>query len=197
MTSMLRTTIFATLFCLCCAGCRDSNTRAYNSVPAEVTFKPKEMADALHAVIAADRLVYSQQIIERFGTNENEQSLAQTAHGTPVVPLPSRMLRLGSEEVQKNGAEFHYVLRSLNPLDLRNAPQTSTEQAGLEFVASHPESNFYAEESLGGRRYLTAVYRDMPLSGTCANCHNQRSNQTSLKPGDIIGGIIVRVPLEF
>jgi len=162
-----------------------------------VTFKPQEMADALHAVIAADRRIYSIQITEP-STREGGDATASVS-AAHELPLPSKMLRLASEEVQKNGAEFHYVLRSLWPLDPRHAAETATENAGLEFVVSRPETNYYCEESLGGRRYLTAVYPDVAISSTCVDCHNRRSGsgRHKFKQGDVMGGIVVRVPLEF
>ena len=55
---------------------------------------------------------------------------------------------MGSESVQQKGAEFHYVLRSLWPVNPKNAPETATERTGLQAVVDHPDSNYYAEESL-------------------------------------------------
>jgi hypothetical protein len=106
---------------------------------------------------------------------------------------------LGSEAVQKKGAEFHYVLRSLWPINPRNAPETATEKTGLKSVLEHPDSNYYAEESLGGRRYFTAVYPDRATVPSCVECHNAHptSGKRDFKLGDVMGGIVVRVPLEF
>jgi len=149
------------------------------------------MADAIHAVVAADRRMYIIHVVE---------SINSDSTNTPMhLPLPSEMLRSTAQEVQKQGAEFHYVLRSLRPLNPKNAPETATEKLGLEFVASHPDSNYYSEEFLGGRRYLTAVYADVAFSSTCSDCHNRRiqSSRPSLKSGDVFGGLVVRVPLEF
>ena len=149
------------------------------------------MADAIHAVVAADRLVYVTRVVERV----NSESNAVLTH----LPLPSEMLRSTAQEVQKQGAEFHYVLRSLRPLNPKNAPETATEKLGLEFVASHPDSNYDSEEFLGGRRYLTAVYADVASSSTCTDCHNRQTQSSlpSLKSGEVLGGLVVRVPLEF
>src|SRR5689334_4227425 len=53
--------IFAVSTSLVLMGCSKQPTPP--SAP-EVTFKPKEMADALHAVIAADRDMYSRHILQ-------------------------------------------------------------------------------------------------------------------------------------
>jgi len=181
----------AALVLLMAGGCGSSNGGFSKPSEPAVMFKPQEMADAIHAVVAADRLVYVTRVVERV----NSESNAVLTH----LPLPSEMLRSTAQEVQKQGAEFHYVLRSLRPLNPKNAPETATEKLGLEFVASHPDSNYYSEEFLGGRRYLTAVYADVASSSTCTDCHNRQTQSSlpSLKSGEVLGGLVVRVPLEF
>ena len=88
------------------------------------------MADALEAVIEADQKTYVHQ-----GGNEN------------LMALHAQRLRQAAESVQQEGAEFHYVLRSLWPIDPKNAPETATEKAGLQYTLDHPGTNFYGSES--------------------------------------------------
>jgi hypothetical protein len=109
------------------------------------------------------------------------------------------MLRAAAQDIQKKGAEFSYTLRSLWPLSDSGGPQTQLEQTGLEFVAQHPDENYYAEELLGGRSYFTAVYADRATLPSCAECHNQhpRSPRRDFRLNDVMGAIVVRVPLEF
>jgi hypothetical protein len=148
----------------------------------EVTFKPQEMADALHAVIDADQETYA-------ATDGNETRMA----------LHMQRLRQSSNSVQQQGAEFHYVLRSLWPVNPKNAPETDTEKSGLQFVLAHPGTNYYGAESLGGRHYFTAVYAETATVSACADCHNRNpdSPKKDFKAGDVMGGLVVRVPLEF
>jgi hypothetical protein len=180
------------------SGCNEKKAPASKTVP-DVTFKPQEMADALHSVIAADREVYARHILQRLGAEEKLVKVSENWHEDKALPTPAQVLRLGSEAVQQKGAEFHYILRSLWPLNSRNAPETPIEKAGLQAVAQHPEANYYSEESLGGRRYFTAVYADVASVPSCVECHNAhpKSTKKDFKVGDVIGGIVVRVPLEF
>ena len=174
--------MLAGLVLLAATGCeRQSNMPAPTPEPA-VTFKPQEMADALQAVIAADQKTYVLQ-----GGDEN------------LMALHAQRLRQASESVQQDGAEFHYVLRSLWPVNPRNAPETDTEKAGLQYVLDHPGTNFYGSESLGGRHYFTAVYAETATVNACADCHNRNpeSPKKDFKVGDVMGGLVVRVPLEF
>jgi hypothetical protein len=181
------------------SGCSEQSPVAPAKVVPVVTFKPQEMADALHAVIAADRDVYSRHVLQRLATDEKLVKVSEHWQEDKALPLPAQLLRLGSESVQSKGAEFHYVLRSLWPLNPKDAAETPTEKKGLQAVIDHPETNFYAEESLGGRRYFTAVYPDPAIVSSCVECHNGHpgATKTDFKVGDVMGGMIVRVPLEF
>ena len=180
------------------AGCSPDSPKKTEASQTVVTFKPQEMADALHAVIAADREVYARQVVQRLAEVKSaDASEAWMTNGFPL--LHADMLRLASVSIQQKGAEFHYVLRSLWPINSKDAPETATERTGLQYLLDHPDSNYYSEESLGGRRYFTAVYPDRAVVLACVECHNQHPNspKRDFGPGDIMGGIVVRVPLEF
>jgi len=161
--------------------------------PSNGAISPQDQADALHFIIEADREACCRAFLARTGTD------ASASPASEAVPVPCAMLRLAAESVQAKGAEFSYALRSLHPIELRNAPQTELERQGLEFVAGHPGRNFYGRETLGGRRYFTAVYPDLPAAAGCVDCHQRRTPVTRLRygVGDAMGGIVVRVPLEF
>ena len=186
MKTTLIVTFLAALPVLQAAAAETKPEKTERPKPA-VTFKPQEMADALHAVIAADREVYARYFD------------AAAGNAMTNLPVPAHLLRQASEAVQTKGAEFHYVLRSLWPINPKNAPETATEKAGLQFVLEHPDSTYYSEESLGGRRYFTAVYPDKASVPSCVNCHNANpaSPRKDFKAGEIMGGLVVRVPLEF
>ena len=186
--------MLAGLLVLAGAGC-ERQPAGQTAPPPEpaVTFKPQEMADALHAVIAADHETYARLVLQNYplsGTPGQDENL---------MALHARMLRQASESVQQQGAEFHYVMRSLWPINPKNAPETDTEKAGLQYVLDHPGTNYYGGESLGGRRYFTAVYAETATVSACADCHNRNpaSPKKDFKTGDVMGGLVVRVPLEF
>lgn len=152
----------------------------------------RKMADSLHSVIAADRAAYVRLVVDRFATN----SAAPDSNG---LPTHAQLLRDAAVSIQQRGAEFSYALRSLWPINANHGPQTEAEQTGLEFVARNPGTNYYTEETLGGRSYFTAVYADTAVSPSCVDCHNRHSAspRKDFKAGDAMGGIVVRVPLEF
>lgn len=177
------------VFALCALGAEsnpatDTDGNPEQAPPSNGAISPEHHADALHYVIAADRELYCR---------------ASNASSARERFSPCELLRRAAESIQSSGAEFSYALRSLEPIDARNGPQTELEQEGLAFVASHPAENYYGNETLGGRRYVTAVYRDMPATASCVECHSRRSNAARhpQHAGDILGGIVVRIPLEF
>ena len=180
------------------AGCGPEAPRKSEVNQPVVTFKPQEMADALHAVIAADREVYARLVMQHLAELKSANASDQKkGNGSPS--LPAHLLRPASESVQQKGAEFHYVVRSLWAINPKNAPETTTERTGLQYLLDHPDSNYYTEESLGGRRYFTAVYPDRAIVPACVECHNHspHSPKKDFELGNIMGGIVVRVPLEF
>ena len=160
---------------------------------------PQDQADALHFVIAADRELYCGEYIAHLKSGGSSPDPSIGSKPDEAWPLPEEMLRRASETIQIKGAEFSYALRSLRPIDPRNSPQTELEQRGLAFIASNPSQNYYGQEMLGGRHYFTAVYPDIPAAAACIECHSRKSPTfpRHTQVGDILGGVVVRVPLEF
>ncbi len=166
----------------------------------KLTFiSPRKMADSLHEVIAADREAYARLIVQRLDAEEHRLTTTEDWRAAHGLPVPAQMLREAGQSIQMRGAEFSYTLRSLWPINPSYGPQTEVEQTGLEAVARHPEENYYSEETLGGRSYFTAVYADLATLPCCAECHNRhpRSPRHDFQTNEVMGAIVVRVPLEF
>ena len=167
--------------------------------PSNGAISPQDQADALHLVIAADREMYCRSYVALRAGDAPPPSASASGKPGESWPPPCEMFRRAAESIQSKGAEFSYALRSLRPVDPRNGPQTELEQRGLAFVTSHSAQNYYGQEMLGGRRYFTAVYPDIPAVAACVECHNRGSASIPRRHqvGEIMGGIVVRVPLEF
>jgi hypothetical protein len=165
--------------------------------PSNGAISPQDQADALHFVIAADREMYCREFNARRTVGESPPNAAGAKSGQSW-PLPSEMLRRAAESIQSKGAEFSYALRSLRPIVPGDEPQTELEERGLAFVTSHPNQNYYGQEMLGGRRYFTAVYPDIPAAADGVNGRSQRPESPERQQaGEVTGCIVVRVPLEF
>ncbi len=164
---------------------------------------PKAMADALHLVMDSDRAVYTKKIVNRLVKKEKVIKASEHFDDDKALVLPAQMFRFGSEMVAKRASKnpdvnFTYSLQSIWPINKQNAPKTDVEKAGLKFVAENKGKNYYAEETLGGTKYFTAVYADTAVAPVCVSCHNDHKDtpKRDFKLGDVMGGVVIRIPLE-
>jgi hypothetical protein len=164
---------------------------------------PKAMADALHLVMDSDRTVYTRKIVNRLVKKEKVIKASEHFEDDKALVLPAQMFRFGSEMVASRSEKlpdvnFSYSLQSLWPVNRQNAPKTDVEKAGLKFVAENKGQNYYAEETLGGQKYFTAVYADVGVAPVCVSCHNEHkdSPKRDFKIGDVMGGVVIRIPLD-
>ena len=158
---------------------------------------PQVMADALHAVMSADRATYATDVVNRLQDKEKVIKADEHFQDEKALPLPAQMFRMGAERAQKSGAGFSYSLLSQWPINKQNGPKTEAEKAGLKAVADTGK-NFYTEETIAGKKYFTAAYPDKAVTEACSTCHNahQDSPRKDFKLGDILGGIVIRIPLD-
>lgn len=158
----------------------------------------KRMADALHAVMESDRTVYTRMVVNRLQTEEKVIKASEHWKDEKALPLPAQMFRYGAEMVAEKNAGFTYSLLSLWPVNKQNAPRTAAEKAGLEQISKDPKQPYYTEETLGKTKYFTAVYADRAVSPACVTCHNEHrdSPRTDFKIGDVMGGVVLRIPME-
>ncbi|MDT8386593.1 MAG: DUF3365 domain-containing protein [Thiogranum sp.] len=168
----------------------------------EPSITPKVMADALHLVMDSDRTVYTQKIVNRLVKKDKVITASEHFEDEKALVLPAQMFRFGSELVAQRAADkpdvnFTYSLQSLWPVNRQNAPKTEVEKAGLQFIADNVGQNYYAEEELGGTKYFTAVYPDIGVAPVCVSCHNDHkdSPRRDFKIGDVMGGVVIRIPL--
>jgi len=159
---------------------------------------PQQMTDALHAVMAADRTVYTRLIVNRLQNEEKLIKASEHWKDDKALVLPAQMFRYGAEEVAKTNKSFSYSLLSTWPVNKQNAPRTPAEKDGLVFVEKNPTKAYYKEEELGGKKFFTAVYADRAVAPACVTCHNAHkdSPRTDFKIGDTMGGVVIRVPMN-
>ncbi|WP_455196391.1 Tll0287-like domain-containing protein [Kaarinaea lacus] len=171
---------------------------ACSSSTASTGISPQVMADSLHAVMAADRTVYTKKVVNRLVKEDKVIKASEHWQDEKALPLPAQMFRFGAEMVAEKGAPFSYSLLSLWPINKQNAPKTDAEKEGLQYISDNPGQNFYKEEELGGVKYFTAVYPDPAVAPACVDCHNDHKDtpKSDFKIGDIMGGVVIRIPLQ-
>jgi hypothetical protein len=168
------------------------------SVYADGAISYQRMADALHAVMEADRTVYTKMIVNRLQNEEKVIEASEHWKDDKALLLPAQMFRFGAETAAQKNPGFSYSLLSLWAVNKQNAPKTAVEKEGLNAVAATPDKPFYKQEKLGKDTYFTAVYADRAISRACIECHNEHrdSPRSDFKLNDVMGGIVIRIPMQ-
>jgi hypothetical protein len=180
-----------------------ATTAVVSAEVSDATVSVKAMADALHLVMDSDRAVYTKKIVNRLVKKEKVIKASEHFEDDKALVLPAQMFRFGSELAMKRAeklddVDFSYTLQSLWPINKQNAPKTDAEKAGLKFVAENKGKNYYTTETLGGKKYFTAVYADTGVAPVCVSCHNDHPDtpKKDFKLGDVMGGVVIRIPVE-
>jgi hypothetical protein len=156
---------------------------------------PKQLADAVHAVLEADRAVYTREVVNRLQNELGVIKASEHWKEDKTLPLPAQMFRMGAELAAQKDAGLHYALLSPWPISRQNLPRTDVEKAGLDFVVKNPSDNYYGSERLGDTTFFTAVYPDKAIANACIECHNQHASspRRDFALGDVMGGVVVRI----
>jgi len=182
------------------SGCSRSEAEAPTAA-ASGGITPQQFADAVHAVMMADRTVYAKQVVTRLKKQDAPVSPSEYWQDEDhTIPLPAQMFRMGAEIVNENPtAGFTYSLTSQWPLNPQHQAK-GVEIEGLKFLAENPGENFYSEEEIAGKKYFTALYADKAVAEACWTCHNEHANRggdyPEFKEGDVMGGVVVRLPID-
>jgi hypothetical protein len=157
---------------------------------------PEIVADYIHSVVQADRTFYTSEIVERMQTR-GIVSAAEHWKETGDLPLPAQFVLETGRLVanQPNGIRFRLI--SSWAIDKRNSPTTEFERTGLTKILVNTDRPYTGVTTEGGARVFQALYADKALSQRCADCHNvhPRSPKRDFKAGDVMGGILITIPL--
>ncbi len=164
----------------------------------KVVFSPEVVANYIHAVIEADRTIYTTHVVKRM--QDGGVVIATEAwKRRNALPLPAQMLLMAGRNVEEGGTGLRYRLASLRPIYEENGPAGVFEEAGLKVVAEDPNEVYTGIFTRGDKRFFKAVYADLAVSEACVNCHNAHilSSKRDYKLGDVMGGIIISFPLPL
>jgi hypothetical protein len=158
---------------------------------------PEKVADYVHAVLEADRTIYTTQVVNRM----QEKGIVQAAEHWEqdnALLLPAQFLQHSGRLVAESGRGIRYRLIGLSPIYQRNAPATDFERKALETLRNRPERPVTGLVSSGKKQYFQAIYSDVAVSSACVSCHNSHplSPKRDFKLNDVMGGIAITIPLE-
>ena len=154
----------------------------------------EKVADLVHAVIEADRTVYTTHVVERM-QEKGITLAAEHWEQQDALPLPAQFLNYAGRLAAEGGSGIRYGLISLWPI--RSGPATDFERKALEALVTKPEAPVTGTVMSGRKRYFQAIYADRAISKACVNCHNAhlRSPKRDFKVNDVMGGIVITLPL--
>lgn len=169
---------------------------ASESSPAMPHLHPRTVADYLHAVIEADRTVYTTHVVNRL-QNQGIIVAAEDWEQRNVLPLPAQLLQYAGRLVAEKGHGIRYRLISLWPIYRRNGPASEFERKGLEAVMANPDEPFTGIVTSGKKRFFQAIYADRAVAKACVVCHNTHalSPKRDFALNDVMGGIVITIPL--
>jgi hypothetical protein len=158
---------------------------------------PERVADYVHAVLEADRTIYTTHIVNRM---QEKGIVAATEHWEQdsTLPLPAQFLQHSGRLVAESGRGIRYRLIGFSPIYQRNAPATEFERKALEVLRRQPDRPITGVVSSGKKQYFQAIYADRAVSSACVTCHNSHplSPKQDFKLNDVMGGIAITIPLE-
>lgn len=194
----IRFTFRAAAIALLVGGCwvGASQPFAKNS-PGSDGIPPEKVADYVHAVLEADRTIYTTHIVNRM-QEKGIVSAAEHWEQENALPLPAQFLQHSGRLVAENGGGIRYRLIGLWPIYQRNAPATDFERKALDTLRRQPERPVTGIVASGKKHYFQAVYPDRAVSTACVTCHNSHplSPKQDFKLNEVIGGIAITIPLE-
>ncbi len=170
-------------------------------LPAQAQIKsqisPSVTADYIHAVIEADRTIYSEFIVERLAETVNLPATENWKQDNTLL-LPAQFLLNASKHVEKNESGLRYRLMSLWPINPANRPATENEKTGLTEVSKNKDRPFTWIGKYNGKTRFNAIYPDLAVTKSCAQCHNAhpQSPRKDFSKGDVMGGIHISFPVQ-
>ena len=162
-----------------------------DSLPVEV------VADYVHAVIEADREVYTRHVVERMQT-KGVVVASENWEEKHTLLLPAQFLMESGRVMAKKDIGIQYRLISLWPINKRNVASSEVEKIGLGTILTHPTKPYTGFVKEGGARYFQAIYPDLAVTQACIGCHNAHpeSPKQDFKINDVMGAIVISIPVK-
>jgi hypothetical protein len=165
--------------------------------PAPPGIPPEKVAEYVHAVLEADRTVYTNHVVNRMQA-KGIVSAVEHWENENALPLPAQFLQHSGKLVAEGGRGIRYRLISLWPIYQRNAPATDFERKALEALTQHANRPYTGVVTSGRKQYFQAIYADRAVSAACVTCHNSHplSPKRDFRTNDVMGGMAITIPLD-
>ena len=167
-----------------------------NKTTKDYGIHPEQVADYVHAIIEADRTIYTTHVVNRL----QDQGIVKADEHWELhngLLLPAQFLQLAGRLVAEKNNGIRYRLISLWPIYRRNSPATELERKGLKAVADNPEHPYTGIVRSGEKQFFQAIYADKAVTKACIDCHNNHplSPKRDFTLNSTMGGIVITIPL--
>ena len=155
------------------------------------------VADYVHAVIEADREVYTKHVVERLQV-KGVVVASENWEEMNTLLLPAQFLIESGRVMATKGIGMRYRLISLWPINKRNVASSEFEKLGLGTILTHPTKPYTGFVKIGGARYFQAIYPDLAVTQACIGCHNAHpdSPKRDFKLNDVMGAMVISIPVK-
>lgn len=176
------------------------------SASGDAGYAAEQVAEALYTVLKSDRTVYAKKVVSRLVNEEKVIKAHEEWQENKALLLPAQFFREGAEIVDaaEKPFDFSYSLQSKWPLNMENAKKkTPAVIEGLEAISDENNpaygKKWTGEEEIAGKKYFVGIYPDRAVAPACWTCHNEHDNRQpdypEFKKGDVMGGIVIRIPI--
>jgi len=164
---------------------------------ASVSLPVEMVADYMHAIIEADREVYTKHVVGRMQA-KGVVVASENWEFQNTIPLPAQFLKESGLVMERKGMGIQYRLISLWPINKRNIASGEFQQDGLSAILTHPNKPYTGYVKVGTARYFQAVYPDLAVAEACIGCHNAHpeSPRRDFKLNDVIGAMVISIPVK-
>ncbi|MBX3331466.1 MAG: DUF3365 domain-containing protein [Nitrospira sp.] len=162
-----------------------------------ITLPMDTVADYIHAIIEADRDVYTRHVVERMQT-KGIVVASENWTDQSTLPLPAQFLIESGRNVGRQGLGVEYRLISLWPINKRNVATTPLQSIGLGTILTQSNRPYTGVTRVADKRYYEAVYPDRAVTQACIGCHNAHpdSPKRDFKLNDVMGAIVISIELK-
>lgn len=164
-----------------------------------VEAQARQTARAIAEQVAADRSVYTQEVVAKLMSDNPEISAVATKdlNGAHRIPLPASFVHLTSNVVNARGLHTIDLLSKhyINP-EKQPKPASQAEKA-MEALLQSPSSVPTYIEGSGADTRLVSVTADVANVQACVDCHNRHpdSKKKDFRLNDVMGALYISVPI--
>ena len=164
-----------------------------------IKLPPDIVSDYIYRIIKSERTIYGKYVVQRL-KDENVVRASEHWQQDKALPLPAQMFRMSAELASEN-SPFSYGAISPWSLNENNIPKSDFEKKAMDTILATglPYKDYQVKD---GKKYYSALYPDKAVSAACIDCHNQhpfhkqRYPNKIFKVGDVMGGILINLPLD-